>query len=299
MVKIAQSWLGDMFKQFVSAAKILTRQVQPGMSLKVRPDDTFLVSYPKSGNTWMRFLIANLLQQDPPVGLLDADSLIPSVDAKSKRFFDEMKSPRVIKSHFCFDPRYPKVIYIVRDPRDVVISEYHYQRKTRRISDDYTLEEYVPRFLMGKTWPENGSWAQHVATWVTARESDPGFLLIRYETLLASTTHELARMASFLGVSVTSQRLSEVVERSSADRMRTLEALQSEQSSLMKGSRKDIAFVRSAKSGGWKSDLTEPMVAKIEAAWSPIMRYLGYELRFPTSVDGVDPTAFAFSKMLQ
>ena len=84
-----------MFKQFVSAVKIITRQVQPGMTLKVRADDTFLVSYPKSGNTWMRFLIANLLQQDPPVGLVDADNLIPIVDGKSKRFFDAMKSPRV------------------------------------------------------------------------------------------------------------------------------------------------------------------------------------------------------------
>jgi hypothetical protein len=288
-----------LIPHLIAGVRRALRLHRPGRELNILPDDTFLVSYPKSGNTWVRLLLANLLSPTEPADFAAINRLVPDPAAQNKRLFDRMPRPRVIKSHFCFDPRYPKVIYIVRDPRDVVISEYHYQRKTRRISDDYTLEEYVPRFLSGKTWPENGSWAQHVATWVTARDGDPGFLLIRYETLLASTTQELARMASFLGISVTSQRLFEVVERSSADRMRTLEALQSEQSSLMKGSRKDIAFVRSAKSGGWKSDLTEPLVAKIEAAWSPIMRYLGYELRFPTSVDGVDPTAFAFSKMLQ
>src|SRR5215470_17884303 len=138
-----------MFKKIVAAAKILTRQVQPGMTLNIRPDDTFLVSYPKSGNTWMRFLIANLLQQNPPVGLLDADDLIPIVDGKSKKFFDNMKSPRIIKSHFSFIPAYKRVIYVVRDPRDVVMSQYHYQIKRGVLDKAAVLDNYVQRFIKG------------------------------------------------------------------------------------------------------------------------------------------------------
>ena len=60
--------------------------------------------------------------------------------------------------------------------------------------------------------------------------------------------------------------------------MRKLEQTQTDQCELTKGSRKDLSFVRAAGSGGWRSELPAPMVDKIEAAWGPIMRALGYEL---------------------
>ncbi|MGB2603298.1 MAG: hypothetical protein WBC78_06870, partial [Candidatus Sulfotelmatobacter sp.] len=92
------------------------------------------------------------------------------------------------------------------------------------------------------------------------------------------------------------ERLSEVADLSSADRMRKLEAVQSGESSLMKGSRKDVPFVRAAKSGGWRSELPEPLAEKIEVAWSPLLRYLGYELRLPPGLSKLDPTDFILSK---
>lgn len=266
---------------------------RPGRGLLILPDDTFLVSYPKSGNTWVRLLIANLLSPDEPADFRAINRLVPDPAADTARHFATMPRPRVIKSHFVFDPRYPRVIYIVRDPRDVVLSEYHYQRKTRRIDDQYPLEQYVSRFLAGETYPENGSWGEHVASWIVARDGDARFLLVRYEDLLVDTVAKLARIADFLKISATPLRLSEVVKLSSADRMRELEAKQSDASSLMKGSRKDVSFVRSAKSGGWRNDLPAPLIERIESAWGPVMRHLGYELQFPQSPTALDPSAFS------
>jgi hypothetical protein len=234
-------------------------------------------------------LISNLLSPDKPADFTTISQLVPEVEGVTKRHLARMRRPRVIKSHFAFDPRYPRVIYIVRDPRDVVISEYHYQRKTRTVPDQYPMEEYVSRFIAGKTCPQDGSWGQNVASWLITRDGDPGFLLVRYETLLSDVVNELARIAEFLGISATPQRLTEVAELSSVDQMRRLEGTQSNASSLMKGTRNDIPFVRTAKSGGWKSELEEPLVKKIEAAWAPIMRYLGYELRFSTTPRALDP----------
>ncbi len=271
----------EMIKRLVSAAKRAFDLHRPGRDLIILPDDTFLVSYPKSGNTWVRLLIANLLSPVRPADLRTINQLVPDPASESKRHFARMPRPRVIKSHFVFDPRYPHVIYIVRDPRDVVVSEYHYQRKTRRISDHYPLDDYVQRFLAGQTYVENGSWGEHVTSWLAARDGDLRFLLVRYEGLLSDTAGELARITSFLGISATPHRLQQVVELSSADRMRELEAMQGDASSLMKGSRKDVPFVRSAKSGGWRSDLPDSLVGKIEATWGPVMRYLGYDLHFP------------------
>ena len=251
---------------------------QPGRSLLVLPDDVFLVSYPKSGNTWARFLFANLFHPEQSINFANLPRLIPDFNGGgTKRDFDRMARPRMIKSHGCFDPRYPRVIYIVRDPRDVAVSQYHYHRKRRKIEDDLPIERFVARFLTGESW-DNASWGQNVLTWVGIREGDPRFLLLRYEDMIADTSRELRKVTAFLGLDVTDEQIARAVERSSAGKMRKMEQEQSDKSGLTKGSRKDLAFVRTASAGGWRSELPSPLVARIETAWAPLMRHLGYEL---------------------
>lgn len=285
-----------MINYLIAGSRRMLGLHRPGRELRILPDDTFLVSYPKSGNTWVRMLISNLLSPDKPADLWTINRLVPELEAVTKRQLSQMPRPRLIKSHFSFDPRYPRVIYIVREPRDVVLSEYHYQRKTCTIGDQFPLEEYVTRFIAGRTCPEDGSWGQNVASWIVTRRGDPKFLLMRYEDLLVDTPGELKKIAEFLGITVSRQRLLEVAELSSAERMRKLEKAQSNASSLMKGSRKDIAFVRAAKSGGWRSELPEALAGKIETAWGPLMNYLGYEVGTPLATDVFDPIEFVLSK---
>jgi hypothetical protein len=250
---------------------------RPGRSLRILPNDIFLVSFPKSGNTWTRFLLANLRFPDEPATWANINRLIPDPTGTAKRDFDRMPRPRIIKSHECFDPRYPRVIYIVRDPRDVVLSQYHYHRKIRKLDDESPLEQFVTRFLAGETCP-HGSWGQNIATWLYTSEEGPRFLLLRYEDLVADTARELAKVAAFLQLSAGPEQIAQAVERSSADRMRQLEKKQTDKNALVKGSRKDLSFVRAAGAGGWRSELPAPMVARIEAAWGPLMQRLGYEL---------------------
>jgi hypothetical protein len=250
---------------------------RPGRSLRILPDDVFLVSYPKSGNTWTRFLLANLLHPEQSVNFANLHLLIPDPTGTTKRDFDRMPRPRIIKSHECFDPRYPRVIYIVRDPRDVTVSQYHYHRKLRKISDDSPIERFVARFLEGETCG-HGSWGQNVLTWLVANGGESRFLLLRYEDMIADTSRELRRAATFLGMRISDEQIAGAVERSSAEKMRKMEQSQSDKCELTKDSRKDLSFVRKASAGGWRSELPLPLLAKLEAAWGPVMRHLGYEL---------------------
>jgi hypothetical protein len=251
---------------------------RPGRALKVYPDDTFLVSYPKSGNTWCRFLIANLLYPERQTEFNRINRIIPDPEITPKRYLDRTPRPRIIKSHHYFDPRYRRIIYIVRDPRDVVVSEYHFHRKRRVIEDAYPLEQFVTDFVRGQTSSSYGSWFDNVAGWLVTRHGHPGFLMLRYEDLLSDTVGGLEKIASFLNVAATPERLADAVQRSSADKMRNLEKSQAQEFSSTKGTRQDIPFVRAAGSGGWKLALSESSITEIELAWAPLIQWLGYEL---------------------
>jgi hypothetical protein len=249
-----------------------------GRNYTVYPDDTFLVSYPKSGNTWVRFLLANLIHPNETVGFANINRLLPAPGVLSKRFLKSLPRPRILKSHEPFDARFRKVIYLVRDPRDVAVSEYHFDLKKRYIAADMTLEQFIKPFLAGET-SSYGSWWEHVASWVGTRHSNPRFLLARYEDLLADPISETAKIAEFLGIAADTERIKSAVERSSADRMRKLEKEDADKWTGTKNTRQEIPFVRSAKSGGWKESLPPRSVEEIEVAWSPLMNFLGYELQ--------------------
>ncbi len=250
-----------------------------GRQLAVRPDDTFIVSYPRSGNTWTRFLVANLLFPGQSVSFANIERLIPDAEAQSSRYMKRVPGPRVIKSHQYFDHRYPKVLCITRDPRDVAISYYDFSRKYRQIADGYPLEQYVHGFVTGTLLsPAWGTWAENVGTWMAARNGRPTFLLLRYEDLIADTQTELAKMARFFGVDASPEQLRGAIENSSADHLRELEKKEGGEWVTTKNKRSDIPFIGSAVAGKWKSVLPDAAVEEIESAWGNIMAQLGYEL---------------------
>jgi Sulfotransferase domain len=260
-------------------AKYLLGRDIAGRQIAVRPDDTFIVSYPRSGNTWTRFLIANLLFAGQPVSFANIERLIPDAEAQSSRYMKRVPGPRVIKSHQYFDHRYPKVLYITRDPRDVAVSYYNFSRKYRHIADDYPLEQYVHDLVTGTLLSSGwGTWAENVGTWVAARNGRPTFLLLRYEDLIANTQTELAKVARFFGLDASPGELSRAIENSSADHLRELEKKEGGVWVTTKDKRSDIPFIGNAAAGKWKSVLPGAAVEEIESAWGNTMAQLGYEL---------------------
>jgi hypothetical protein len=270
--------MSTLKKQLAAYARVVTKRQFAARGLTVYPDDTFLVSYPRSGNTWTRFLVCNLIDPDNPVDFATLESRIPEIYDTTDRVLRALPRPRIIKSHECFDPRYRKVVYIVRDPRDVFISYYQFQLKRRVIPDSCSLQEFLPRFMESEFEPKTGSWRDHVVSWMATRGGQRNFLLLRYEDMLANTLAESIQIASFLGLDSNPERVARAVELSSADRMRKLEKQQSSQWKETRKTRQDKPFVGKAASGGWKSSLPRDCAARIESAWGEVMRLVGYEL---------------------
>src|SRR5947207_3017239 len=153
--------MSDLWKYLKYGRRILMGQIPAGRRLTVFPDDVFLVSYPRSGNTWTRFLLGNLFWQDP-VTFSNIESRIPEIYFNPDRLMRQLQRPRLLKSHECFQPHYPRVIYIVRDPRDVAVSFYHHNVKARNIPDVYPMASFVPRFIMSEFDRMFGSWQDNV-----------------------------------------------------------------------------------------------------------------------------------------
>jgi hypothetical protein len=226
----------------------------------------------------MRFLVGNLVHQEEPVTFLNMEGLVPDMYKHSDRALRHLPRPRILKSHECFDPRYRRIIYIVRDPRDVVVSNYHWEMKKRSMRDAYPIEKFVEGWMEPVYWVRVGSWGDHVTSWLSTRQGHENFLLLRYEDLLADPTRELAKVARLLGIEPAPERLARAVELSSADRMRKLEKEQGGKWVETRNTRQDKQFVRQAASGGWRATLPAACVSRIETTWGPLMKTLGYAI---------------------
>src|SRR5712691_2091969 len=190
--------LQKAIRAVVEVGRVLTGRQMAGRNLTVFPDDTFLVSYPRSGNTWTRFLLANLMHQGQPITFANIESRIPEIYFNPDHVMRNLTRPRILKSHECFQPHYPWVVYIVRDPRDVAVSFYHHNVKAGNIVDEYPMEEFIPRFIAAEFDTKWGSWADNVMSWRCMRHNDSRFLLLRYEDMKLNPAGELARLALFL-----------------------------------------------------------------------------------------------------
>lgn len=287
--------VSDLKRSVRNLSRVLTGRQMAGRGVTVFPDDVFLVSYPRSGNTWTRFLIGNLIYQDDPVTFANIEERIPEIYFNPDRKLRGLPRPRILKSHECFQPHYPRVIYIVRDPRDVAVSYYHHNLKAGNIPDGYPMDEFIPRFMAAEFDTKMGSWYDSVLSWLRLRHGRAEFLLLQYEAMKKDPVAELRRTAEFLEkckfarIDSGQERLERAVELSSPQRMRELEKTQAKDWALTKQTRQDKPFVRTATSGGWKSSLSERAVTLLEAQWGALMTELGYELHSSRQSDRREP----------
>jgi hypothetical protein len=157
------------------------------------PSDVFIAGYPKSGNTWMQYLVAGAF-----CGIdlsVTPDALIQDLapDVHFKKFYKPYFPVTFFKTHFLPRPDYRKVVYLLRDGRDALVSYWHYLQGLCKEEIDFA--EMVR--TGDKLFP--CKWHEHVERWL-ANPHGAEMITVKYEDLKANTAGELARIAEFAGV---------------------------------------------------------------------------------------------------
>ncbi len=255
----------------------LLRLSPAGRSVTVLPEDTFLVSYPRSGNTWARFLIGNIISGSQ-VDFVSVEDTMPSIYISTDReLLLQRARPRILKSHEPYDSRYPKVLYLVRDGRNVAVSFYYYLLKSMQIKP-MSFQDFLPLFCRGEITSGYLSWGENVSSWITNAEKVPnGFLLVRYEDLWESTPEEMKKILAFLEIKRTEKEIFDAVKLCSIANMRRLEKEGEDKVSYLKSTDKSLRFVRSGGTQGWKEIMTDQDKKLFNEYYGDLIISLGYE----------------------
>lgn len=247
--------------------------------LSLKPQDVFVASYPRSGSTWLRFLLLELLTN----GSAYFDSVNQTIPDVGRHRGSPSILPcgaRLIKTHEAYRSVYRKAIYIVRDVRDVVLSEFAYENARRRISEDF--DEFLMLFLRSSV-SGYGPWQDHVASWADSPlESTGQLLLIKFEDLRVHTEDTMVEVLHFLGLPSDRRRIQEAIFNNSVQRMQEKEnhATDIDGYSPQKsnGNGSGSRFVRGGSVGGWRRKFSEQQVHLIERYAGMTLARMGYPL---------------------
>lgn len=249
----------------------------------LRPSDVFLVSYPRSGSTWSRFTLYEILT-GREAGFYDVQVALPGIHCLERGIPVLPGNGRLVGSHEQFRKEYKRALYLVRDPRDVVISEYSYLKALGFFRGDF--DQFVEGFVGANARVNGyGPWQRHVTSWIDSPIADtPNLLLIRFEDLRSDPEKSFESISEFLGVKTSRDVVQRALSNNSIERMK-----EKERAAPQLPLEKD-AFVRSGTVGGWRGTLTPAQIQVIENyAGSGLVR-VGY----PLSTTSLEPAPFQF-----
>lgn len=246
---------------------------------RLREPDVLLASYPRSGSTWLRFVLYEILTGEASSFDRVNGALRGLTDCRhGARLLPE--EGRFIGTHEPYYTAYHRAVYLVRDVRDVALSEFAFEKNLGIARP--SLDLYLDEMLCGRK--RHGSWQHHVESWLDSPLAARGDLLfLQYEKLRQDSVNVFLELLDFLKV----RRSREVVERALANN--TLEHMREKEDRLyrqqnyssvprrpIKAVRPGGRFIRSGSVGGWRERLSREQLHHIELHTVNVLARLGY-----------------------
>lgn len=244
--------------------------------------------YPKSGNTWVTRLVAELLHC-PVAGFWgepnNNEVAIEGTDRESTyecfkshhQYHELMESPELDNY---------RLIYVIRDPRDIAISGSHYfsfpgrfktiERVLQYVpggtklasinNQSYRLNKMIEAVLYGNSevhhWTRV-SWKNHLLPYL-----ENEVFVVKYEDMLDNPQRECSRMLNYIGVERTDEEIIKIIEKQSFENAK--------KRFLEQGDLRRYHFLRKAKKEQWRSALSKRQKSKFDATIGDLLNQLGY-----------------------
>ncbi len=268
----------------------------------------WIASYPKSGNTWMRAFLHNLLL-DPPEPTRINELTQFTLGDTHPMWYEQVSGRSIagasheelaklrplvhrvltqvfpdsvfVKTHMALTEiaGAPLItmdytagaIYIVRDPRDVAISSAsHFGTDIDGAIEIMNSAQARTGFTESNVPQYYGTWSQHVQSWTAMPHR--ALLIVRYEDMLTKPGPTFRKVAEFLGLKPPLERLQKAIRFSSFGEMKK----QEEREGFIERSDLSSAFFRAGKAGQWRDRLTPSQIEKIVADHGDVMRKFHY-----------------------
>jgi hypothetical protein len=274
-LKVGADWNIDLFRS--------------ALYYKARPDDIFLVTFPKSGTTWMEVILYGLLNNGEAFdkNMANYFARTPFLDFVGAQGIDNMQRPCVIKTHLPFDrvPYHEKAKYIcvIRNIKDVCVSYYNFVVNMPGNNFENTpFEVFFESFVAGEV-RYNGYFDHLRSVW--KHKDDDNVFLTSYEHMKYNIRNVIRQVAGFINIELTDDVLEKIVLYSSFDYMKdhfseaytnqTLISLADESSNVpLPSNRQNLKkldsriLVRKGEVGGWRSSLTEKQSQYIDQVFT-------------------------------
>ena len=230
------------------------------------PDDIFVVGYPKSGNTWVQNLIAAALYGVELDSASDASvqDLVP--DVSSRQTYPRRPERMFFKSHALPTADYRRVIYLLRDGRDVMVSYLHHLRALTSEPVDFLDLVRTGRRLFPCKWHE------HVRQW-WPNPFAADFLVVRYEELKRDAAAELRRICAFAGRRLETAALERAARKAAFEAMQDREKRLGWQNAAWP---KDKPFIRRGAVGSYADEMPPEVLTAFLNEAGPTLKLVGY-----------------------
>ena len=257
--------------------RMATREdwIAGAQSYRPRPTDVIITPFGKCGTTWLQQTF-HTLRTRGDMDFDDISRVVPWIEVTKIVGIDieapQRAEPRGFKSHLPYDalPKGAKHVVSFRDPKDAVVSMYHFMVGWWLEPGAVSLGEFA------EDWLKRDDFFKHLVSFWAQRDN-PTVLIFSYEGMTADPQGHLRRLASFCGIPLDDDLLQLTLERSSIGYMLEhkdkfddllMREISEARCGLPPGS--DAAKVRRGGVGGYRSELPPEVAAAIDAKWTEL-----------------------------
>ncbi|XP_067881744.1 amine sulfotransferase-like isoform X2 [Heterodontus francisci] len=235
-----------------------TEYLEKMYNFEITDSDVVAVTYPKSGTVWMQQILSLIYSDGDQVAVQSkpAEKRVPWIELPFLDF-QTHPPPRLSVTHLPYHlvpsglkKKTGKVIYVARNPKDVVVSLYHFQHFITVLSTPSNFEDFLGKFIEGKV--VFSSWFDHIHNWYAHRD-EFNILFVTYEEMKLDLRTSIQKICDFLGKELDDEKLDTVVKHCTFKNMKMNPMANYEN---VENKNASGAFLRKGIVGDWKNHFT-------------------------------------------